>query len=362
MKILVLSGINFYEGGPLSIYYDILDALLLNNVNREYEIIAFVHKRELFNKYKKSVTIIELPKSRKSYIYRLYYEYLYFYNFSKKKNIDIWISLHDITPHVKAKKIYTYCHNPTPFMKADLSKFKYSWKLFLFSLFYRYLYRINIKANEAVIVQQCWMRDKFLKMYPIRKVIVARPTLKEENVIPKKTRCDNKIVFVYAAYPRYFKNYEIILELARRIKNEKFELWITLNGNENNYARDLWTRYGELTNVKWLGLLNRAQLFNVYGESDYLIFPSKIETWGLPISEYKGSNKPIFLADLPYAREAIGTYSSVIFFDPNDIDKLYETIEHGLVDGFDFQKVNEKIPASPFAEDWDELLKMIFLK
>ena len=153
MKTLVLSGINLYEAGPLSIYYDCLDALLEKGIYREYKIIAFVHKFSLFEKYKTKIEFIELPDSRNSYLKRLNYEYFYFYSYSKSKDIDVWISLHDITPRVKAKRIYTYCHNPSPFMKKDISKIKYGPTNIAFSFFYKYLYRINIKSATAIILE-----------------------------------------------------------------------------------------------------------------------------------------------------------------------------------------------------------------
>ena len=34
---------------------------------------------------------------------------------------------------------------------------------------------------------------------------------------------------------------------------------------------------------------------------DFLIFPSLLETWGLPISEFEQTNKKMILANLPYA-------------------------------------------------------------
>ncbi|WP_392367384.1 hypothetical protein, partial [Streptococcus suis] len=97
---IVISGINLFEGGPLSIYYDCLNELIRKGIHLKKEIIAFVHRLDLFEEYKDYVTLIEFPKSRGSYLKRLWYEYVYFYCFSKKNKVDIWISLHDITPNV----------------------------------------------------------------------------------------------------------------------------------------------------------------------------------------------------------------------------------------------------------------------
>ena len=59
---------------------------------------CFVHKKELFEKYNDYFEILELPKSRKSWFIRMYYEYIYFKKYSKDKDIYLWISIHDSSP------------------------------------------------------------------------------------------------------------------------------------------------------------------------------------------------------------------------------------------------------------------------
>jgi hypothetical protein len=113
---IVIAAVNFFEGGPLSILNDCL--LYLNNstyVNK-YNFIALVHKKELFNKNEyKNIQFIEFPKSRTSYLYRLYYEYFHFKLLAKKYDVFFWLSLHDITPNVGNINQAVYCHNPSPF-------------------------------------------------------------------------------------------------------------------------------------------------------------------------------------------------------------------------------------------------------
>ena len=72
-KTIVISAINFFEGGPLSILNDCV-SYLESNLADQYNVIVYVHKVNLFKSVK--ITFKELPNSRKSYIYRLYYEYI----------------------------------------------------------------------------------------------------------------------------------------------------------------------------------------------------------------------------------------------------------------------------------------------
>lgn len=359
MKTLVISGINLFEGGPLSIYYDCLNAILDNKIDEEYKVIAFVHKKSLFLKYSSRVSLIELPKSRKSYIYRLWYEYDFFYRFSRKNKVDIWLSLHDITPRVKAGRLYTYCHNPSPFMKKNLSNLKYGVKNVAFSLFYKYLYRINIRSNTAVIVQQDWMRKKFLQMYPIENVIVARPNIKIDNLTNICKKESDKFTFIFASFPRFFKNFDVICQATQRIKHENFEIWLTLDGTENKYSRELRKKYENVKQIKWLGLQTREKLYELYEKSDAMIFPSTLETWGLPISEFKQTGKPMLLADLPYAHETLGTYDKAVFFDPYNALELKTKMIEAMHGCLEYNKSIAHKVKIPYADNWKELFEII---
>ncbi|MBZ9616147.1 glycosyltransferase [Clostridium estertheticum] len=366
MKKIVISGINFFEGGALSVYKDCLDNIIKNKLNEVNNIVAFVHRKELFIEYADKITLVELPKSRKSYLYRLFYEYIYFYFYSIGKNIDVWLSLHDITPNVKANKRYVYCHNPSPFMKTEYKNIKYSYRNFLFSLFYRYLYKINIKKNTAVIVQQDWIRREFFKMYKVKNIIVARPavTISECVYINNSNEPKNKYQFIYPSFPRFFKNFEVICmacEILERKGVIGYEVLLTIDGNENRYSKDLKKRFKKLQSVKFIGLQERKNLFDLYKTVDCMIFPSKLETWGLPISEFKGTGKSILVADLPYAHETVGNYDKVVFFDPNKPDELACLIKNQIRQENTYQDVVENKVMQPFARDWKELLEMILM-
>lgn len=324
MKRLVLSGINLFEGGPLSIYHDFLNMLIEDKYFEKYDITIFVHKKELFNEYIGKIKIIELPRSRKNYLYRLYYEYFYFWNYSRTKDIDIWISLHDITPNVKAKKRFVYCHNSAPFLKnITWNIFKYSKTTYFMKFFYSFLYKINIKKNTYVIVQQNWIREEFERRFNIKNILISKPYTKglvcHVNDIEK---INKKYIFIYPVFPRVFKNFEVICEACKllntTVAKDKYKVIFTIDGSENNYSKMLLEKYKVIKNIEWIGLQSRKKLFELYKNADCMIFSSLLETWGLPISEFKNTNKPILLADLAYSYETIGTYTKVNFFPPTN--------------------------------------------
>lgn len=284
-----------------------------------------------------NVEYIEYPLSRKSWLFRCYYEYVYFRHLAKRIKPDYWLSLHDMTPNLGGFCPQSvYCHNPTPFYEAKLRDLYFSPSVFLFALFYKYLYGINIKKNKYIIVQQEWIRKKFIKMFDSNNVMVSLPLT---NTSPYFLECEKKGVvrgrFVYASRPRPFKNFEIICEAAQILcKNgvKDIEFILTIDKSENKYARYIANKYKKCPLLNFVGCLDQKSLYEYYASSDAMIFPSKLETWGLGISEFKSFDRPIFIADLEYAHETLGEYSKSIVFNPDDPQDLADKIL-GYLDG-----------------------------
>ena len=366
MKKIVLSGINLSEGGPLTIYKECLGCLEKYFL-KEYRIIALVHDKSLFSEYESKIEFIELKNSKKSYLNRFYYEYFYFKKLSKKLKPYLWLSLHDMTPNVVADKRVVYCHNPIIFYDMNKKDMINEFKMFMFSKFYKYIYRINIEKNNFVVVQQDWIRKRFKQIFKIKNVIVAHPNVVIDDFDLEKTRKNNmKIVknsFLYPAFPRIFKNFEVVCKAVKILEEKNvtdFIVYLTVDGSENLYSQKLFKKYKNLKNIKFLGLLKRKKLMKYYESSKNIIFPSKLETWGLPISEAKIFGKNILLADLEYAHETLGNYENVMFFEPDDAKKLAEKMEI-LINGenIKFDGNLEKSIENPFCRNWKELFDIL---
>lgn len=325
-KITVVSAINIVDGGALTVLQDAMKAFD-SSADTEHSVIFLVSNPSVHSGIQlKHIKFIYFPFSKKSWLLRFFYEYFYFYILSLRIKPYTWLSLHDTTPNVKAYERYVYCHNPSIFLKMPLSSALIDPKQFAFSRLYKYLYKINIKKNTSVITQQAWMADEFCKRFNIKNVIVAAPDVDIETRNTDKknnSTSDGTFKLFYPAYPRYFKNHEIIFKAQDLVKNTSF--WLTLSGRENNYTKKLIQQY-PITNISLLGLLNKSEVEERYEECNALIFPSMLETWGLPLTEFKEYDKPIIAADLEYAHETIGNYSKVYWFNPESAESLASAI------------------------------------
>lgn len=354
-KLAVVSAVSFTEGGPLTVLRDCLQTAA-NELSEDWDIIALVNNSTLFDESR--VHYKTFPKAKRSWLMRLYYEWVYFYVLSKKIKPDLWVSLHDITPNVCATKRVVYCHNPSPFFSYPFKDVFLSPKLWMFNKFYKYLYAINIRKNDLIIVQQNWIREKFVEFYGQLNIAVAYPKMVSISTLPLSRKTTKKNVFLYPAYPRVFKNFEVICKAVEKLKlrlENDFEVILTIDGKENNYSKLLKKQYGHLGNISFIGLQDKKSIEALYEQAKAVIFPSKLETWGLPIAEAKAYNRHLLLADLPYAKETVGNYEKVSFFNPNDDGMLSQLMENIINDDIVHTGNVKQIVKQPFLESWKDL-------
>ena len=74
-------------------------------------------------------------------------------------------------------------------------------------------------------------------------------------------------------------------------------------------------------NVKFNGPISREDVFLNYTNS-ILIFPSYVESFGLPLLEAKMTGTIIIASDTPYSREILNGYNKAYFFNEMDYKEL----------------------------------------
>lgn len=314
-KTIVVSGVNLRKGGTLIIMRGCLE--YLSRMTDQYRVVALVHRRELCDY--PGIDYIELPWCIRSWAHRLWAEYVTMHRISREiaaedgRRVWLWLSMHDTTPRVEAEHQEVYCHTAFPFMKWRLRDFRMDWKIPLFAMFTRWAYRINVHRNDCLIVQQHWFAESMSRMLgvPIGKFRVIppeQPLLTAERDRLAEVKPDES-VFMYASTADCHKNFETLCEAAELLEKElgtgRFRVVLTISGTENRYARWLYGKWGDVKSIEFRGLMNRETLFENYRKAGTLVFPSRVETWGLPMSEYMTVNPDgrILAADLPYAHE-----------------------------------------------------------
>ena len=364
MKNIVVSAVNLRKGGTLTILRECLHYLSGSKWVKEYRIIALVHKKELA--FYPNIEYVEMPDTIKSWGRRLWREYVTMYFLSKKwAPVYLWLSLHDTTPNVQAERQVVYCQTSFPFLQWRWKDCIFDYKIVLFSLFTRFAYQINIKRNRYLIVQADWLRKGLANMFhlPQNRFIVAPPELKIQRKA-SSFGIKNCFAFFFPATPDCHKNFEQLCEATRLLEEElgkgKFQVWITINGKENRYTRWLYRKWGKVNSLKFSGFMDKKKLYATYTATDCLVFPSRVETWGLPISEFAVFGKPMLLADLPYAHETAAGCPNVAFFNPSDPQILKEQMKRLIQKDTSFLTTVPKTAIlEPVAYTWDELFERL---
>ena len=355
MKTIVVSAVNCVEGGTLRVFLAAVRAAA--DEFQGWRIVVLANRAELIDDPR--VEVLAFPAAKRRYLSRLYHEWVVFRRLASELRPDIWLSMHDMTAIVPGRRHFVYCHNPMPFYQLPLREAVQQPLSIVQNRLYGLFYRAFLKRNEAVIVQQDWLRREFLK-WGAPQVIVAHPV--DHTEVPPLARPAHSTRFFYPSLSRAFKNFEVIGEALRLLAREprwRGEVAITISGDEDRYARWLRSSYGDVPGLRFIGRQSYAQMAARYEEADCLIFPSRLETWGLPITEAKARGIPLIVADLPYGHETVGASDYVRFFEPNDARRLADIMLDVHLNGWRADPVRPPDPATPFARDWGELMRLV---
>ncbi|MDO4692340.1 MAG: glycosyltransferase family 1 protein [Porphyromonadaceae bacterium] len=376
-KIIVISAVNLRKGGTLTILRQCLEFLSSWGSTHGYRVVALVHRRSLADFA--NIEYIEIPWAIDGWGKRLWCEYVTMHKISKQLgDVELWLSLHDTTPRVKAKRQAVYCQTSFPFLKWRWRDFQFDPKIPLFAMLTRFAYRINIHRNKYLIVQQEWLRAGFSQMFGIGKerFIVAPPPRDLTPPVYSPIQPDGRFTFFFASTADSHKNFETLCQASRLLELELGEDWfrtiITVKGDENKYARYLHEQWGHVQSIEFAGLMDKPTLYAHYALADCFVFPSRIETWGLPITEFINTNralgidKPLLLANLPYAHETSRDASLVSFFEAENHAQLVLLMKNiaknlppkGIITSYNAQESENK-NYQTYAKDWEQLLETL---
>ena len=342
-KTVVVSAVNIRKGGTLTILKDCLKYLSGLSEAGEWKVVALVHKQSLCDY--PGIEYIESPWCVRGWGHRLWCEYVTMHSISKElakregKPVDMWLSMHDTTPRVVAEHQEVYCHTSFPFLKVIPRDWIMDPKVPLFANFTRFAYKINVKRNDCLIVQQEWFRDAMAEMLhlPISKFRVIPPLIPDMTGVKVSDIHYHVPMFFYASSADCHKNFETLCEAAKLLEDDlgkgKFKVVLSISGKENRYARWIHKKWGSVDSIDFAGYMSKEDLFGLYKAADSFVFPSRVETWGLPISEYlavtEGKGR-LLLADLPYAHGVASTAPGARYFPVRNAEALrqlmYESI------------------------------------
>lgn len=325
-KIVLVNATSLDSGGALTILNQYINDLFIKAEDDE-EYYIFVPDTCKINKLRDNIHFI---KNSENPFYKSR-------NYWNSKGLKKWCDYNKIECHelfsmqnyypfgFLRKKINKrlYLHQPVPFFKYKWSIFKKNERLLWFykSIYYHLIKR-SVKQSNKIIVQTEWLKKQVVKKLNIEgeKVVVERPIL---NLIdPKKykpiSNLEGRVKLFYPASEVAYKNHDILFKSLDILVNEynikDVVLYLTMVNETNKNAQYQIKKYNLQDNVIFTGKINYEQVMRYYKSVDVLVFPSKIETFGLPLIEAQHFDLPIIASDLEIYREVIGEYSGDVVY------------------------------------------------
>lgn len=321
------------SGGALSVLDDYY-RVARKDVENDYVFVISVPELE----ETENIKILRFPWIKKSWLHRLFFDHIIAHRLVRQYCAKRIISLQNIAiPHTKVSQT-VLIHNAIPFSEH---RFKFSEDRFLW-LYQNIIGRSiikSIKRADHIVVQTQWMKKACIQKGGVtpEKIEVNPPVIDIEIKDYFKETKESLSTFFYPASGIAFKNHRVIIDACLKLRENGFHNYgviFTLKGDENKHVKKLLktVQENELP-IRFVGSLSREAVFLMYSKS-VLLFPSYLETVGLPLLEAKMHGSPIIVTDCDYSREVLGNYLNAMFFEYANALQLSDLMSVSIKKGY----------------------------
>ena len=329
MRILVYD-VAASSGGALTVLNSFYEEFCKDTKNEYIFVLSVCELKE-----QPHIKVLNFPWIKKSPLHRMYFDQVLAHKLVKKYHADKVLSLQNIElPHAGVPQM-VYEHNALPFSEYKFRPQEAFRPWYSQQILGRMMKR-SIRRAEQVLVQTNWMKEEIIRQcgIPADRVEVKFPPVEMLKTHPWKMD-ETCPTFFYPAGPPAYKNHRTFLKACELLKEQGMEdyrvIW-TVTGEENEGMKKLKAEAEEnKLPIEFIGPVPRTQLFEQYASS-VLVFPSYIETIGLPLLEARSVGAPILAADCLYARDGVGDYDRAEFFETFDSEALSRLMKQKIVE------------------------------
>lgn len=248
----------------------------------------------------------------------LYNRYL-FYKKNKNKFSKVFC-FGNLPPVIKLSvPVYTYFHQKL-FLKTP-AELPFKQKIVI--KFKKIIFKALLKNSNYWFVQTNLVKEELLNSYPLLKkeTVLILPFYPENNYNLKWKR--EKNTFVYVSSGASHKNHIRLIEAFVKFydKHKSGKLFLTIGVEFPillNLINGLNLKGYPIINK---GFLEEKELAKLYHESEFLIFPSLSESFGLGLLEAMENGCKIIGANLEYT---FAVCNPSLIFDPLSIESIAE--------------------------------------
>jgi len=311
------------SGGALSILKDFTGYLTLNEVGVDW---TFLVSSDAISSSVPWIRVVRDVYPKRSWAHRMVWEILRAPRLVRHYAPDAVFSLQNTAVLFTRVPQVVYVHQPVPFARWHRWSFfrRGEREMAARAAVFGPLIRWSVRRASMAIVQTHWMQQALAVSSRVdsSRVVVVPPdcdvslVASDEADVPGAIANKVGAEFFYPASATPYKNFEVAIEALMLLQAQEHhvELTLTITGNENDYAgriRALAKPLGDA--VRFGGSIPRRIVLLMLQRS-ILVFPSIIETFGLPLLEARKLGSWVIAADTPFAREILEGYQRARFF------------------------------------------------
>lgn len=331
-KIIFVNATSATVGGTLTIVNQFIENICdLNEKDKKYYIFVPLEYEASSNELIEFIHV-----KAKKYVDRIKWDMFGIKRWAKVNNIkpNLIISLQNTAVRFEDTNQLVYLHQPLPYSKES------SWNILKKDerkmWFYKYLYKIwidcTVKKNHKIVVQTEWMKRALIKDgYHEKNILISKPDIAKFNINEINTTKKDKKYFFYPAADYKYKNHKVIIDAIKKISESRefsensFMIVFTLSKSSQVY--DMVAKYKLEKYFDFVGQLSYDNVLSYYKGCQAMLFPSYIETFGLPLIEGSIFGKRILVSDCEYSREVLGRYTNAKFIKYDDSNSWAKEIE-----------------------------------
>lgn len=224
------------------------------------------------------------------------------------KSGDTVLCFGNLPPLIKSQAtVKVFLQNRYLFGHHDFSRFSIATRLRL--QLERWWFRTRMQSHYKIIVQSQTMQRELKHSLGFESLVlpfVATGT--NQSVSGNHNMAEIKeFDFVYVSSAEPHKNHAALLDAWATLANQGVYPNLALTVSESSPVAQLIERYKSSHGLKItnFGTLQHGEVQSLYANSKALIFPSKLESFGLPLLEAQQLGMPILAPELDYVRDVV---------------------------------------------------------
>lgn len=354
MKLLVYD-IPAITGGALTVLKEVYAyAVDRVDINWIFVINAKVVSLEIFHS-KPNIRIVVAEGAERSWFARMQYDVTKLKKLVFEEKPDAVISLANVMIPICKVRQFVYMHNLIPFCNLKFSFFKQR-KLWIYQHIIAKIIYLSMHKCNKVIVQTKWVQDAVMEKcnLPKDKFILCPPQIGEDTFFTYQDTDEARRTFFYPAGMSEFKNHVTVVRAVRE-----------LVGKGEDRFRIIFTCKPEIQEIDgeslkglpitMTGYMHYDDVLKQYANS-VMVFPSRLETFGLPLLEARRTGSIIIAGNTPFAHEILNGYENALFFDEMDSKALMNCMWKVMSGEFQYEQ-----SPSPIAMHggWNDVIEQL---